>query len=145
MLTREDLQAIGQLVRQEVRKEIAASEERMIGRIAESEERMIGRMDQRIAESEERMATRMDQRFAESETRLKTDLMAYIESSVKPDIHKIAEGHMQLSERMERMEGKIDRLQDDVDEIKGALVAQELMVKHSLDMSAKALKAVSGV
>jgi len=122
MLTREDLQAISELIHSEV----TASEERMMQRmdqrIAESEERT----NQRIAESEERT----NQRIIESENRTKTSIMAYIESSVRPDIRKIAEGHMQLAERMERMEHKIDTLQNDVDEIKGELVAQELVLTN---------------
>lgn len=104
---------------------------------------MMQRMDQRAAESEERM----NQRIAESEERTKTSIMACIESSVRPDIRKIAEGHMQLTERMDHMESRIDKLQADVDELKGALVAQDIVfphrLKHSLEMASKALQTIS--
>ena len=75
MLTKEDLQAIGELVRSEVR----ASEERMTARISESEERMTART-------------------SESEERTKTSIIAYIENDVKKEIRQIADGHKMLAE-----------------------------------------------
>ena len=38
--------------------------------------------------------------------------MAYIESDVKKEIRQIADGHKQLAEKMDRMEQKIDKIQD---------------------------------
>lgn len=105
MLTQEDLQAIAGLINTAV----TASEERMIGRIAESEERMIGR----IAESEERTTGR---------------IMSYIESHVEKELHQIADGHKSLSERVERIENKVDHISDRLDEIEGELAAQEYVI-----------------
>ena len=39
-------------------------------------------------------------------------IMAYIESEVKKEIRQIADGHKQLAEKMDRMEQKIDKIQD---------------------------------
>ncbi|MFQ9993030.1 hypothetical protein, partial [Ruthenibacterium lactatiformans] len=39
-------------------------------------------------------------------------IMAYIESDVKKEIRQIADGHKQLAEKMDRMEQKIDKIQD---------------------------------
>ena len=41
-------------------------------------------------------------------------IMAYIESDVKKEIRQIADGHKQLAEKMDRMEQKIDKIQDSV-------------------------------
>lgn len=94
MLTKEDLQAIGEL----------------------------------IAASEARMTARIDSTVKESEERTKTSIMAYIESNVKKEIRQIADGHKQLAEKMDRMEQNIGKLQDSVDEIKGELTTQEMVI-----------------
>ena len=55
-------------------------------------------------------------------------IMAYIESDVKKEIRQIADGHKQLAEKMDRMEQKIHKIQDSVDEIKGELTTQEMVI-----------------
>ena len=55
-------------------------------------------------------------------------IMAYIESDVKKEIRQIADGHKQLAEKLDRREQKIAKIQDSVDEIKGELTTQEMVI-----------------
>lgn len=122
MLTKEDLQVLSEMFQ--------ASEQRMSDRmdkaIVASEQRMCSRMDQAIAASEERMCSRI----AASEDRMTTHMNTVIESSIKSDIKKIAEGHLMLAEKMDRMEKRLDKMQDDIDEIKGAVTAHDIIITN---------------
>lgn len=55
-------------------------------------------------------------------------IMSYIESHVEKEIHQIADGHKSLSERVERIENKVDHISDRLDEIEGELAAQEYVI-----------------
>ena len=145
MLTNEDLQAIGSILR----TEIGASETRMTAKIEESEARtktelktyigeQIGeseaRMTAKIEESEARMTAkieeseartktelktyinerideseaRMTAKIEESEERTKTHMNTVIESQLMPAIRQIADGVLQVNDRLDRMEKRLD-------------------------------------
>ena len=104
-LTRQDLEAIGALMDEK----IMASENRMMARIEEGENRTLAR----IEEGENRTAGNI----AASENRV----MSYIESHVEKQIHQIADGYLTLSEKLERM-------QDDIDEIKETVTAHDIII-----------------
>ena len=80
--------------------------------------------------SEQRMSDRMDKAIAASEQRMTTHMNSVIESSIRPDIQKIAEGHLMLAEKMDRMEKRMDKMQDDIDEIKAAVTAHDIIITN---------------
>lgn len=72
--------------------------------------------------------TMMREEIAASEVRMtgkiadtKTEIMTYIESHVEKKIHQIADGHVQLAEKM-------DRMQADIDEIKETVTAHDIII-----------------
>lgn len=84
MLTKEDLQAIAEIMDSKINTAIQASENRM---------------------------------------------KAYIESHVEKNIKQIAEGHMMLNDRLDRIEnGKLARIENDLTFVKAKLYAHSLEI-----------------
>lgn len=87
-LTREDVELLRSMMREEIRSEIAASEERT-----------------RTAMREE-----IRSEIAASETRM----MTYMENTIEKKIDLLAEGQLALSERMDRMQEELDDVHSSV-------------------------------
>ena len=124
MLDQNDLLAIAQLMDQKLTEQ----ETRIIGQVdqklVEQEKHMMGRMDQKFSEinrqfeaidqrfSEmEKQFFKIDQRFSEidqkfivQEKRIINQVNAIIETTVVPDIKKIAEGHRDILQRLPNVE-----------------------------------------
>ncbi|WP_050696708.1 hypothetical protein [Anaeromassilibacillus senegalensis] len=124
MLDQNDLLAIAQLMDQKLTEQ----ETRIIGQVdqklVEQEKHMMGRMDQKFSEinrqfeaidqrfSEiEKQFSKIDQRFSEidqkfivQEKRIINQVNAIIETTVVPDIKKIAEGHHDILQRLPNVE-----------------------------------------
>ena len=64
-------------------------------------------MDSKIQASETRMLNRMDQVVRESEIRVINHVNAVVENTVQPSVKQIADGHKMLYERMEREFGEV--------------------------------------
>lgn len=103
MLTQDDLQAIATLIN--------ASEERMKNYVD-------GSLHRELATSEERMKNYVDgslhREITASEERMKNHMNAVIETQVVPQIRQIADGHLQLSEQLGRVESRLDSLEETV-------------------------------
>lgn len=124
MLDQNDLLAIAQLMDQKLTEQ----ETRIIGQVdqklVEQEKHMMVRMDQKFSEinrqfeaidqrfSEmEKQFSKIDQRFSEidqkfivQEKRIINQVNAIIETTVVPDIKKIAEGHHDILQRLPNVE-----------------------------------------
>lgn len=107
-LTKEDLQAIAGLINDSV----SASESRMQKHMESSIVASEGRTNANILETRNHM-------------------MAYFENKVEKQIKQIAEGHLMLAEKMERMETKFDAMQADIDEIKATVTAHEVLISNN--------------
>lgn len=74
------------------------------------------------------LAELMDKKMVDSENRM----MAFFESKIEKQISQIADGHKMLAEKMDRIECKVDSLQGDIEEVKGELTAQELVITRKI-------------
>lgn len=113
-LTKEDLQAIADL---------------MDSKIQASETRMLNRMDQVVRESETRMFNQMDQVVRESEIRVINHVNAVVENTVQPNVKQIADGHKMLYEKMEREFGEVH---EELDALNSTQAAQEFVLTRRL-------------
>ena len=95
MLTPEDLQMLGKLIDDSIRA---------------SEGRMATMMDERISASETRVAAMVDDKIRSSEGRM----MAYMESHIEKKIDLLAEGIQANSERLDRVETRLDEMSEDL-------------------------------
>ena len=66
-------------------------------------------MDSKIQASETRMLNRMDQVVRESEIRVINHVNAVVENTVQPSVKQIADGHKMLYEKMERRTGRAEQ------------------------------------
>ena len=126
MLTKEDLQAISEIMDDRITSAITASEKRMSAAIADavsaSESRMSDRIDSAIAASESRMSekiaaseSRMSDRISASENRI----FAYIEANVESKLNLLAEGHQMLLETL-APKSRVEELENEVSFLKNA-------------------------
>lgn len=67
-------------------------------------------MREEISASETRMDAKMDSKIKESETRM----MTYMESHLEKKIDLLADGMQGLSERMDRLEARVDEMNETV-------------------------------
>ena len=67
-------------------------------------------MREEISASEARMDAKMDSKIKESETRM----MTYMESHIEKKIDLLADGFQGLNERMDRLEGRMDEMNETV-------------------------------
>lgn len=67
-------------------------------------------MREEISASETRMDAKMDSKIKESETRM----MTYMESHLEKKIDLLADGMQGLSERMDRLETRVDEMNETV-------------------------------
>lgn len=67
-------------------------------------------MREEISASEARMDAKLDSKIKESETRM----MTYMESHIEKKIDLLADGMQGLSERMDRLEARVDEMNETV-------------------------------
>ena len=125
MLTPEDLQMLGKLIDDSIRASEGRMATMMDERISVSETRVASMMDERISASETRMAAMMDEKIGASETRVAAmvddkirssegRMMAYMESHIEKKIDLLAEGIQANSERLDRVETRLDEMSEDL-------------------------------
>ena len=103
-------QELLQAIRAITREEIQESEKRMMGEIQESEKRMIGE----IQESEIRIMAATKAEIQETEKRIMKDAAILMDAQFKPQFNLLAENQDIIIERIERLEKKVDGLEDKV-------------------------------
>jgi hypothetical protein len=135
-LTKEDLQAISDIMDDKISKseermteKLINLEDRMSGKFVDLEERMTAKIESSIAESEERMTAKIESSIAESEERVTEKLTrhynAVIESDVNKKLDTLAEGLTGWNERNRQ----IDRLEDKYEDHNNRIWALEQVVR----------------
>lgn len=70
----------------------------------------------------------MDEKINTAIGNSESRMMAYIESHVETEIRQIADGHLMLAEKMDRLSGQMEEMRQDIDEIKGAVTAHDIII-----------------
>ena len=80
------------------------------------------------------IAELMDKKMEPLQTQLRelNQQVAVMENTSEKQVSQIADGHKMLADKMGHIEQKLDAIQSDVDEIKGELVTQELVITRRL-------------
>lgn len=110
MLDQNDLLAIAQLMDQKLVEQEKRIIDQVDRKLVEQEKRITGQMDQRFSEMEQRFFkidekfADVDQKFFDQEKRIINQVNAIIETTVVPDIKKIAEGHHDILQRLPNVE-----------------------------------------
>lgn len=124
MLSKEDLQAIAELmdvklsqqkqdIMQDVQQEIQKSEKRVMQGTAEL-------VDEKIQESEKRIMQNVQQEIKESEKRIMQGAAALIDAEVRPMFNSLADEVSIIREKVESFES-VDTLQDDIFALKAVV------------------------
>ena len=109
MLSKEDLQAIAELMDEKIQE----SEKRVMQGTAEL-------VDEKIKESEKRIMQNVQQEIKESEKRVMQGAAALIDAEVRPMFNSLADEVSIIREKVESFES-VDTLQDDIFALKAVV------------------------
>lgn len=99
MTDQELLQAIRTITREEIQ---------------ESEKRAMATVKEEIQESEKRTMAAVKEEIQEAEKRIKKDVITLMDAEFKPQFNLLAENQSIMMEKLERLEEKVDSLEDKV-------------------------------
>ena len=117
-ITREEIQASEKRVMTAAKEEIQASEKRVMTAAREeiqaSEKRVMTAAREEIQASEKRIMTATKEEIQASESRIKKETIILMDAEFGPKFNLLAENQDILLERLDRLERKVDGLEDKV-------------------------------
>ena len=117
-ITREEIQASEKRVMTAAREEIQASEKRVLTAAKEeiqaSEKRVLTVAKEEIQASEKRVLTAAKEEIQASESRIKKETIILMDAEFGPKFNLLAENQAIMLERLDRLERKVDGLEDKV-------------------------------
>ena len=117
-ITREEIQASEKRVMTAAREEIQASEKRVLTAAREeiqaSEKRVMTVAKEEIQASEKRVLTAAKEEIQASESRIKKETIILMDAEFGPKFNLLAENQAIMLERLDRLERKVDGLEDKV-------------------------------
>ena len=117
-ITREEIQASEKRVLTAAKEEIQASEKRVLTvakeEIQASEKRVMTAAKEEIQASEKRVLTAAKEEIQASESRIKKETIILMDAEFGPKFNLLAENQAIMLERLDRLERKVDGLEDKV-------------------------------